>query len=156
MRKTLSSLAAAALVLVAPVFAQAFSDGEVRRVDKEAKKLTIKHGPIPNLDMESMTMVFHVKDPASGQAATRNQWYPSKNPGASPPPVLMLIRSIGALISSSLQGGFCSRGRTKLQPMLTRPASVGPRLAASVSPGPPTVITASRRAQVHGPSTPSR
>jgi Cu/Ag efflux protein CusF len=46
------------------VFAQALADGEVRRVDKEAKKLTIRHGPIPNLNMESMTMVFHVNEPA--------------------------------------------------------------------------------------------
>jgi Cu/Ag efflux protein CusF len=40
------------------------ADGEIRRVDKEAKKITIKHGPIPNLDMPPMTMVFQVKDPA--------------------------------------------------------------------------------------------
>jgi len=40
------------------------ADGEIRRVDKEAKKITIKHGPIPNLDMPAMTMVFQVKDPA--------------------------------------------------------------------------------------------
>ena len=39
-------------------------DGEIRRVDKEAKKLTIKHRPIPNIDMPAMTMVFQVKDPA--------------------------------------------------------------------------------------------
>jgi Cu(I)/Ag(I) efflux system protein CusF len=39
-------------------------DGEIRRVDKEAKKLTIKHEPIPNIDMPAMTMVFQVKDPA--------------------------------------------------------------------------------------------
>ena len=39
------------------------ADGEIRRVDKEAKKLTIKHGPIQNLNMDAMTMVFHVKDP---------------------------------------------------------------------------------------------
>ena len=64
MRKVLFSLAAATLVLTAPVLAQAFTDGEVRRVDKDAKKLTIKHGPIPNLNMDSMTMVFQVKDPA--------------------------------------------------------------------------------------------
>ena len=64
MRKTLFSLTAATLVLAAPVLAQAFSDGEIRRVDKDAKKLTIKHGPIPNLNMDSMTMVFQVKDPA--------------------------------------------------------------------------------------------
>ena len=41
------------------------SEGEVRRVDKEAKKLTIRHGPIQNLDMPSMTMVFQVQDPAA-------------------------------------------------------------------------------------------
>ena len=64
MTKTLFSLAAATLLCAAPVLAQSLADGEIRRVDKEAKKLTIKHGPIPNLDMESMTMVFHVKDPA--------------------------------------------------------------------------------------------
>jgi Cu/Ag efflux protein CusF len=39
------------------------SDGEVRRIDKDARKLTVKHGEIKNLDMPSMTMVFQVKDP---------------------------------------------------------------------------------------------
>ena len=38
--------------------------GEIRKVDKDAKKITIKHGPILNLDMPAMTMVFRVKDPA--------------------------------------------------------------------------------------------
>lgn len=38
--------------------------GEVRKVDKEGKKLTIKHGPLKNLDMPGMTMVFQVKDEA--------------------------------------------------------------------------------------------
>lgn len=40
------------------------ASGEVRKVDKDAKKLTIKHGPIQNLDMPAMTMVFQVKDAA--------------------------------------------------------------------------------------------
>jgi Cu/Ag efflux protein CusF len=40
------------------------SDGEVRKVDKEAGKITIKHGPLANLDMPGMTMVFRLKDPA--------------------------------------------------------------------------------------------
>ena len=40
------------------------SEGEVRKVDKSAGKVTIKHGPLANLDMPSMTMVFRVKDPA--------------------------------------------------------------------------------------------
>jgi Cu/Ag efflux protein CusF len=39
-------------------------DGEVRKVDLSAKKITIKHGEIKNLDMPPMTMVFQVKDPA--------------------------------------------------------------------------------------------
>jgi Cu(I)/Ag(I) efflux system periplasmic protein CusF len=42
----------------------ALTEGEVRKVDKEAKKLTIRHGPITNLDMPAMTMVFQVQDPA--------------------------------------------------------------------------------------------
>jgi Cu(I)/Ag(I) efflux system periplasmic protein CusF len=40
------------------------ADGEIRKVDKDAKKLTIKHGPLTKLDMPPMTMVFQVKDAA--------------------------------------------------------------------------------------------
>jgi|SRR5688572_809503 len=41
------------------------ADGEVRKVDKDGQKLTIRHGPLPELDMPtSMTMVYRVKDPA--------------------------------------------------------------------------------------------
>ena len=40
------------------------TEGVVRKVDKDAGKLTIKHGDIKNLDMPGMTMVFQVKDPA--------------------------------------------------------------------------------------------
>lgn len=40
------------------------SDGEVKRIDKAAQKITLKHGEIKNLDMPGMTMVFRVKDPA--------------------------------------------------------------------------------------------
>lgn len=36
--------------------------GEVRKVDKDASKITIKHGEIKNLEMPPMTMVFTVKD----------------------------------------------------------------------------------------------
>jgi len=39
-------------------------DAEVRKVDKDAGKITLKHGPITNLEMPGMTMVFRVKDPA--------------------------------------------------------------------------------------------
>ena len=40
------------------------SSGEVRKVDKDSGKVTIKHGPLDNLGMPAMTMVFRVKDPA--------------------------------------------------------------------------------------------
>jgi Cu(I)/Ag(I) efflux system protein CusF len=41
------------------------TDGEVRKVDKEAGKVTLRHGPIAGaLEMPAMTMVFQVKDPA--------------------------------------------------------------------------------------------
>lgn len=53
-----------AALSVAPAGAAAMTDGEIRKVDKEARKLTIKHGAITNLDMPGMTMVFQVKDPA--------------------------------------------------------------------------------------------
>ena len=39
------------------------TEGEIRKIDKDAKKITIKHGPIQNLDMPAMTMVFQVKNP---------------------------------------------------------------------------------------------
>lgn len=44
--------------------AEALADGEVKKVDKDAGKVTIKHGPLASLDMPAMTMVFRVKDPA--------------------------------------------------------------------------------------------
>ena len=40
-----------------------FSSAEVRRVDKDAQKVTLRHGPIPNLGMGDMQMVFRVTDP---------------------------------------------------------------------------------------------
>jgi Cu/Ag efflux protein CusF len=42
----------------------ALVEGEVRKVDKDAKKITIRHGPMPKLDMPAHTMVFQVKDAA--------------------------------------------------------------------------------------------
>ena len=38
------------------------ADGEIRKVDKDNKKLTIKHGPLKSLDMPGMTMIFGVSD----------------------------------------------------------------------------------------------
>jgi Cu(I)/Ag(I) efflux system periplasmic protein CusF len=74
--KTVSLICSIALsVFAATSFAQAtapaqasapmakdLADAEVRKVDKDAKKVTLKHGPIKSLDMPSMTMVFQVRD----------------------------------------------------------------------------------------------
>ena len=49
-------------VTAAAETAAVLTDGEVRRVDKEAKKITIRHSAIANLDMPPMTMVFQVID----------------------------------------------------------------------------------------------
>ena len=47
-----------------PATASDMTEGEIRKVDKDTKKITIKHGEIKNLDMPGMTMLFQVKDPA--------------------------------------------------------------------------------------------
>lgn len=39
-------------------------NGVVKKVDKSAGKMTIKHDAITNLDMSAMTMVFKANDPA--------------------------------------------------------------------------------------------
>jgi len=66
-----NKIAAAAVVLSlalssASALAQAaMANGEVKKIDEAAGKITLKHGPIKSLDMEdeSMTMVFRVQDP---------------------------------------------------------------------------------------------
>ena len=54
-------------LLATPAFAQTQTgtgEGEVRRIDKAAGKVTLRHGPLQGLDMPAMTMVFQAKDPA--------------------------------------------------------------------------------------------
>ncbi|MFP5467877.1 MAG: copper-binding protein [Gammaproteobacteria bacterium] len=41
-----------------------WTDAEVRRVDPAARKITLRHGPIANLDMPPMSMAFQVDDAA--------------------------------------------------------------------------------------------
>lgn len=50
--------------LVADAAAKGMAEGEVRKIDKDQGKLTVKHGEIKNLEMPPMTMVFRVKDKA--------------------------------------------------------------------------------------------
>ena len=39
------------------------AEGEVRKIDTAQGKITLRHGPIANLDMPGMTMVFTAADP---------------------------------------------------------------------------------------------
>jgi len=69
MKNFARTLAAATftLMLLAPAaYAQGNAvQGEVKKIDEEAGKVTLKHGPIKNLGMDQgMTMVFRVNDPA--------------------------------------------------------------------------------------------
>lgn len=52
------------IVLPGAADADELTDGEVRRIDRDAGRLTLRHGPLRNLDMPGMTMVFDVADAA--------------------------------------------------------------------------------------------
>lgn len=58
-------LAIAAIFLASGAGAQQApqSEGEVRKVDTARGKITLRHGPLANLDMPAMTMVFNAADP---------------------------------------------------------------------------------------------
>jgi Cu(I)/Ag(I) efflux system periplasmic protein CusF len=58
--RTAAAIAATALAFSA--LAADLTNAQVRKVDKENKKLTLTHEHIKNLDMPPMTMVFGVKD----------------------------------------------------------------------------------------------
>lgn len=61
-----AALLAAIVIGGSPLAAQPMemTDGEIRRIDKEQGKMSIRHGPLVNLDMPAMTMVFVVQDRA--------------------------------------------------------------------------------------------
>ena len=48
--------------MVSPVVPSQMSSGQIKKIDKSTVKLTIEHGPLLNLNMPAMTMVFKVKD----------------------------------------------------------------------------------------------
>lgn len=64
MNRIFSLLLLSLAVTAAGAQATDMTDAEVRKVDKDAAKVTLKHREIKNLDMPPMTMVFHVKDKA--------------------------------------------------------------------------------------------
>ncbi len=53
-----------AILLSSSAGASETTDAEIRKIDLEGGKVTLKHGEIKNLDMPGMTMVFVVKDRA--------------------------------------------------------------------------------------------
>ena len=65
MKTSLVTILAAALSLTATAaFATDYTKGTVKKVDMKAKKVTIIHEELKNLDMPAMTMVFYPKDEA--------------------------------------------------------------------------------------------
>ncbi len=59
----LASAASEAVTTVQPAAASKYTEGELKKIDIDQSKITIKHGPIDNLGMPGMTMVFRA-DPA--------------------------------------------------------------------------------------------
>jgi Cu(I)/Ag(I) efflux system protein CusF len=49
--------------LAVPAQAADFTVGEIRRINKETKRITLRHGEIKSLEMPAMTMAFGVRDP---------------------------------------------------------------------------------------------
>ena len=63
MKRLMIALAVAGLSMTAAHAESDLAQGEVTKVDAGQGKITVRHGPIPSLDMtEGMTMVFRVKD----------------------------------------------------------------------------------------------
>lgn len=48
---------------------QAMTEAVIRKIDKDAGKITLRHGAISNLDMPPMTMVFRVQQAAMLETA---------------------------------------------------------------------------------------
>ena len=61
-RSFIAGLAFSTLALVSA--AALAAEGEVMKVDADQGKITLKHGPIENVGMPGMTMVFKAADPA--------------------------------------------------------------------------------------------
>lgn len=58
------ALAASTATFSLPAQAARFTKGVVKKIDTKAKKVTIDHEDLKNLDMPAMTMVFRVGDDA--------------------------------------------------------------------------------------------
>jgi Cu(I)/Ag(I) efflux system periplasmic protein CusF len=64
-KRTAGAALIAALFATAATAQSASINGEVRKIDESAGKITLKHGPAKSLGMdEGMTMIYRVKDPS--------------------------------------------------------------------------------------------
>ena len=67
LRREIIAAASALLIVTAAVDAQTAEptvNGVIVKIDQPQGKITLKHGEIPNLHMDAMTMVFAVRDKA--------------------------------------------------------------------------------------------
>lgn len=53
--------------------AMPLSQGTITKIDMKWKKITIDHGPLENLDMPAMKMVFDMADPALLESLSEGQ-----------------------------------------------------------------------------------
>jgi Cu(I)/Ag(I) efflux system protein CusF len=64
------SVLAALAVVLSPTAASAQSalvDGQIQKIDAAQGRITLRHAPIKKFDMDAMTMVFRIQDPAQLQ-----------------------------------------------------------------------------------------
>ena len=67
MKKLMMMLLTSGMLIAAPAMAsthEAMTEGELRKIDVASQRVTLRHGPIDNLKMPPMTMVFQVQDAA--------------------------------------------------------------------------------------------
>lgn len=65
MKLSAFAFAATLLISAASLAQTGKTEGEVRKVDRDTGKITLRHGPIAGeLEMPAMSMVFQVKDPS--------------------------------------------------------------------------------------------
>ncbi len=65
--RTVFTAFAVSLLSVAASAQSTLVDGQVQKVDAAQGKVTLRHAPIKNLDMDAMTMVFRIQDPTQLQ-----------------------------------------------------------------------------------------
>ena len=58
-----TEIAAGASAVSAPSAKAEMTRGEIKKIDLDTGKVTLKHGPIDNLGMPAMTMVFKLSKP---------------------------------------------------------------------------------------------